>query len=95
MLVLPYCISHRVRSQGCQSEEQDHVRKSNRKTTEHFNEPCIEMKLLVSLSQVLLVVVEGRKVRVEIDTTKTEAFFYDPTWDNPAVQVTEANYEGL
>ncbi len=31
---------------------------------------------------------------VEIDTTKTESFFYDPTWDTPVVQVHEADYPG-
>ncbi len=39
-------------------------------------------------------VVEGRKVTVEIDTTKAESFFYDPTWDTPVVQVQEADYPG-
>ena len=31
---------------------------------------------------------------VEIDTTKVDTFFYDPTWDTPVVQVMEANYSG-
>jgi hypothetical protein len=40
------------------------------------------------------VVVEGRKVMVEIDTTKVDSFFYDPTWDTPLIEVEEADYTG-
>ena len=40
----------------------------------------------------VLVVVGGKKVGVEINTTKEEAFFYDPLWENPVVTVQEADY---
>lgn len=43
-------------------------------------------------SKVLLVVVGTNKVMVEIDTTRKDSFFYDPTWDTPLLQVQEADY---
>ena len=39
-----------------------------------------------------MVVVEGRKVQVQINTTKLDEFFYDPVWDEPVVAVTEVEY---
>ena len=40
-------------------------------------------------SKVVLVVVDGKKVTVEVNTTKKDSFFYDPTWDEPEVVVNE------
>ena len=40
-------------------------------------------------SKVVLVIVDGKKVTVEINTTKKDSFFYDPTWDEPEVVVNE------
>ena len=43
-------------------------------------------------SKVVLIVVGGKKVCVEINTTKSDAFLYDPLWDDPVVTVQEADY---
>ena len=39
--------------------------------------------------KVLLVVVDGKKVSVEINSNKKDSFFYDPTWEEPCVEVNE------
>ena len=39
--------------------------------------------------KVLLVIVDGKKVSVEINSNKKDSFFYDPTWDEPQVVVNE------
>jgi len=41
-------------------------------------------------SKVVLVVVDGSKVVVEINTSKSDKFFYDPLWEEISVTVTEA-----
>jgi len=43
-------------------------------------------------SKVVMVVV-GRRVMVEINTTKKDAFYYDPLWEEAMIKVTEADYE--
>lgn len=43
-------------------------------------------------SKVVLVVVDGSKVSVEINTTTQDKFFYDPTWEDPEVVVENAEY---
>jgi len=48
--------------------------------------------LQAAWAKVVLVVVGGKKVGVEINTTKEDAFFYDPLWENPVVTVQEADY---
>jgi len=45
--------------------------------------------LIAAWSKVVLVVVDGVRVAVEINTTKADAFFYNPLWDEPVVQVNE------
>jgi len=48
--------------------------------------------LQAAWSKVVLVVVGGKKVGVEINTTKSDSFFYDPLWEDPVVTVKEADY---
>ena len=48
--------------------------------------------LQAAWSKVVLVVVGGNKVGVEINTTKSDSFFYDPLWEDPVVTVKEADY---
>ena len=48
--------------------------------------------LQAAWSKVVLVVVGGKKVGVEINTTKSDAFFYDPLWENPVVTVQDVDY---
>ena len=35
---------------------------------------------------------DGRKVQVQINTTKTDKFFYNPIWDEPVITVNEVDY---
>ena len=42
--------------------------------------------------KVVLVVVGGNRVTVEINTTKQEKFFYDPTWDEPVIVVNDVEF---
>ena len=44
-------------------------------------------------SKVVLVVVAGSRVSVEINTTKEDNFFYDPTWDEPEIEVNDIDYQ--
>ena len=44
-------------------------------------------------SKVVLVVVAGCRVSVEINTTKEDNFFYDPTWDEPEIEVNDIDYQ--
>jgi hypothetical protein len=39
-----------------------------------------------------LIVVEGSKVQVQINTTKEDQFLYNPVWDEPVVSVSEVEY---
>ena len=48
----------------------------------------------VAWSKVVMVVV-GNKVMVEINTTKKNAFFYDPLWEEDVVKVNKADYDAL
>ena len=41
-------------------------------------------------AKVVLIVVDGSKVVVEINTSKSDRFFYDPLWEEISVTVTEA-----
>ena len=50
--------------------------------------------VLAAWDKVVLVVVAGARVSVEINTTKRDHFFYDPTWDEPEVEANEAEYFG-
>ena len=50
--------------------------------------------MLAAWDKVVLVLVAGTKVSVEINTTKTDNFFYDPTWDEPEIEVNEADDDG-
>ena len=45
--------------------------------------------VLAAWDKVVLVVVAGVRVSVEINTTKSDNFFYDPTWDEPEVVVND------
>jgi len=47
---------------------------------------------LAAWGKVLFVVLEGRKVHIEINTAKKDAFMYNPLWDQPQIQVNEAHY---
>ena len=48
--------------------------------------------LQAAWAKVIIVVVSGSKVTAEINTTKSDSFFYDPLWENPAVTVNEIDY---
>ena len=43
-------------------------------------------------SKVVLVITDGAKVSVEINTTKLDRFFYDPTWEDPEITVEDVDY---
>ena len=45
--------------------------------------------VLAAWDKVVLVVVARVRVSVEINTTKSDNFFYDPTWDEPEVVVND------
>ena len=45
--------------------------------------------MLAAWSKVILVILDGTKVSLEINTTRKDNFFYDPTWDEPEVIVNE------
>ena len=47
----------------------------------------------IVLVKVLFVVLEGRKVHIEINTAKKDAFMYNPLWDQPQIQVNILYYE--
>ena len=47
--------------------------------------------MLAAWDKVVLVVMAGARVSVEINTIKSDKFFYDPTWDEPEVVVNEAD----
>ena len=47
--------------------------------------------MLAAWSKVILVILDGTRVSLEINTTKTDNFFYDPTWDEHQVIVNENN----
>ncbi|XP_023321738.1 RAD52 motif-containing protein 1 isoform X2 [Eurytemora carolleeae] len=47
---------------------------------------------LAAWGKVLLIVVEGSKVQVQINTTKEDQFLYNPVWDEPVVSVSEVEY---
>jgi len=49
--------------------------------------------LQAAWSKVVLIVVGGKRVGVEINTIKSDSFFYDPLWEDPVVNVKEADYE--
>ena len=49
--------------------------------------------MLDAWSKVVLVIVNCNKVSVEINTTKQDKFFYDPTWDEPVIEVNEVELE--
>ena len=40
-------------------------------------------------------VVEGARVELEINTARTDAFFYNPLWDEPVVQVVDTYFEDV
>lgn len=46
-----------------------------------------------AFSKVILVVVDGRKAMVEVDSTKTDPFFYDPIWETYGADVRWVDYE--
>ena len=45
--------------------------------------------MLAAWGKVILVILDGERVSLEINTTKKDNFFYDPTWDEHEVVVTE------
>ena len=45
--------------------------------------------MLAAWGKVLLVILDGNRVSLEINTTRKDNFFYDPTWDEPEVIVNE------
>jgi len=47
---------------------------------------------IAAWSKVLLVVVDGRKVSVEVNTTATDKFLYNPLWGEPEVTVNDVSY---
>ena len=47
--------------------------------------------VLAAWDKVVLVVMARVRVSVEINTTKSDNFFYDPTWDEPEVVVNDAD----
>ena len=49
--------------------------------------------VLAAWDKVVLVVMAGARVSVEINPTKSDKFFYDPTWDEPEVVVNEEDNE--
>lgn len=46
-----------------------------------------------AFAKVIVVVVDGKKVTVEVDTTKTDPFFYDPLWEDHAAVVSQVDLE--
>ena len=42
--------------------------------------------------QVVLAVVDGRRVQVQINTTRADPFLYNPLWGEPEVEVNEVEY---
>ena len=45
--------------------------------------------MMAAWGKVLLIILDGRRVSLEINTTKKDSFFYDPTWDEHEVVVNE------
>ena len=43
-------------------------------------------------AKVVLVITDSTKVSVEINTTKQDKFFYDPTWEDPEITVEDVDY---
>ena len=71
----------------CEAPQEDH--KANTKLMSELAKKSKGEAMLAAWEKVLLVIVEGRKVSVEINTNKRDTFFYDPTWDEPQVTVNE------
>ena len=46
-----------------------------------------------ALAKVILIVVGGKKVTVEIDSTKLDPFYYDPIWEKYEVNVEDVDYD--
>ena len=41
----------------------------------------------------ILIILDGKKVTVEVDSTKSDPFFFDPLWENYEAVVEEVDYE--
>ena len=70
----------------CEAPEEGDVR-LNQKILSELGKRSKGEAVQAAWSKVVLVVVDGSKVSLEINTTKQEKFFYDPTWDEPVIQV--------
>lgn len=46
-----------------------------------------------AFAKVILIVLDGKKVTVEVDSTKMDPFFFDPLWENHEAHVQEVDYE--
>ena len=46
-----------------------------------------------AFAKVILIVLDGKKVTVEVDSTKSDPFFFDPLWENYEAVVEEVDYE--
>jgi len=53
----------------------------------------ISEAFLAAWAKVLLIIVDGSKVSVEINTTKRDSFLYTPLWGEPEVEVNEVDHE--
>lgn len=51
----------------------------------------ISEAFLAAWAKVLLIIVNGSKVSVEINTTKRDSFIYNPLWGEPEVEVNEVD----
>lgn len=48
---------------------------------------------IAAWGKVMLVVLNGSKVHIEINTIKRDAFMYNPLWDQPEIVVNEVDYD--
>ena len=74
----------------CESPEEGNSRQ-NHKVLFELGKRSKGEACMAAWSKVVLVVVDGNKVSVEINTTKQEKFFYDPTWDEPVIEVNDVD----